>query len=71
MTQPNTGKCFPTYFSLHYQTSENTFPEFTFPGIHFSKKNYFSANKRGLNIKMLYFYMGLFFRNNPAQDVAS
>jgi len=48
MTQPNTGKCFPTYFSLHYQTSENTFPEFTFPGIHFPKGNYFPANKQGL-----------------------
>jgi hypothetical protein len=49
MTKPNTGKCFPTYFSLHYQTSENTFPEFTFPGIHFPKENYFPANKRGLD----------------------
>jgi len=52
MTQPNTGKYFPTYFSSHYQTSENTFPEFTFSKIHFfqnslSKKNYFPANKRG------------------------
>jgi len=40
--------CFPTYFPLHYQTSENTFPEFTFPRIHFPKRNYFPANKRGL-----------------------
>jgi hypothetical protein len=49
MTQSNTGKCFPTYFPLYYQTSENTFPEFTFPGIHFPKENYFLANKWGLS----------------------
>ena len=53
MTQPKIGKCFPAFFLLHYQTSENTFSEFTFseftfPGIHFSKENYFPANKRGL-----------------------
>jgi hypothetical protein len=54
MTEPNTGKCFSTYFPLHYQTSENTFPEFTFLeftflGIHFPKGNYFPANKWGLS----------------------
>jgi len=51
MTQSNTGKCFPTYFSLHYQTSKNTFLEFTFPGIYFPKENYFPANKRDLGRK--------------------
>jgi len=39
------------YFSLHYQISENTFPEFTFPGIHFPKKNYFPVNKRGPKLR--------------------
>jgi hypothetical protein len=36
---------------------ETTFPEFiflefTFPGIHFPKRNYFPANKQGLNLKI-------------------
>jgi hypothetical protein len=40
MTQPNTGKYFPIYFSLHYQTLKNN---------SLLKKNYFPASKRDLN----------------------
>jgi hypothetical protein len=46
MIKPNTGKYFPTYFSLYYQISKNTFSEFTFFRIHFLKKIIFQQTNR-------------------------
>jgi hypothetical protein len=53
---------FPAHFSWHNQTLESVFQlifHYTtkhwkiihFPGIHFPKKNYFPANKRGLRLE--------------------
>jgi hypothetical protein len=52
MTQPNTGKYFPTYFLLHYQISENTFLKFTFSRIHFLKKIIFQQINKQILISV-------------------
>jgi hypothetical protein len=48
MTYPNTRKCFPTYFSLHYQTSKNnSLPQNSFPQNSLSKKKLLSSKQTG------------------------